>query len=109
VIDGIRLSAAAGRNLTANTSGEYLDGATASFRREIIGVVGAITPWNYPLLEAIAKIIPTLAVGNTMVIKPSELNPLSTVRRRTGERNPPTGRPQRCHGRWPGRWICADR
>ncbi|EMY36208.1 aldehyde dehydrogenase [Arthrobacter crystallopoietes BAB-32] len=80
VIDGIRLSAAAGRNLTANASGEYLDGVTSSFRREPIGVVGAITPWNYPLLQAIAKIIPALAVGNTMVIKPSEMTPLSTVR-----------------------------
>ena len=80
VIDGIRLSAAAGRNLTANASGEYLEGVTSSFRREPIGVVGAITPWNYPLLQAIAKIIPALAVGNTMVIKPSELTPLSTVR-----------------------------
>ncbi|WP_394525477.1 aldehyde dehydrogenase family protein [Paenarthrobacter nicotinovorans] len=80
VIDGIRLGSAAGRNLTANASGEYLDGVTSSFRREPIGVVGAITPWNYPLLQAVAKIIPALAVGNTMVIKPSELTPLSTVR-----------------------------
>ncbi|MEU9454876.1 aldehyde dehydrogenase family protein [Streptomyces sp. NPDC048277] len=79
-VDGIRLSAAAGRSLTANASGEYLDGVTSSFRREPIGVVGAITPWNYPLLQAIAKIVPALAVGNTMVIKPSELTPLSTVR-----------------------------
>jgi betaine-aldehyde dehydrogenase len=79
-VDGVRLAAAAGRNLTANASGEYLDGVTSSFRREPIGVVGAITPWNYPLLQAIAKIVPALAVGNTMVIKPSEITPLSTVR-----------------------------
>ncbi|KAA9164014.1 aldehyde dehydrogenase family protein [Amycolatopsis acidicola] len=79
-VDGVRLGATAGRNLTAPSAAEYLDGATSAFRREPIGVVGAITPWNYPLLQAIAKVIPALAVGNTMVIKPSELTPLSTVR-----------------------------
>ncbi|WP_309231436.1 aldehyde dehydrogenase family protein [Nocardia sp. SYP-A9097] len=79
-VDGIRLGAAAGRNLTTPAATEYLEGVTSAFRREPIGVVGAITPWNYPLLQAIAKIIPALAVGNTMVIKPSELTPLSTVR-----------------------------
>lgn len=81
VVDYIRAYSTAGRNLSAPASGEYFDtGVTSFFRREPIGVIAGITPWNYPLVQAAGKIIPALTVGNTMVLKPSELTPLSTLR-----------------------------
>ncbi len=80
VLDSIRYFASAARSLPAQTAGQYAAGVTTMFRREPIGVVGAITPWNYPLWMAIWKIVPALATGNTMVLKPAEDTPLSTTR-----------------------------
>src|SRR3712207_9445625 len=62
------------------TSGEYLEGYTSMIRREPVGVVGQITPWNYPLMMAIWKIGPALAGGNTIVLKPAATTPLTTLR-----------------------------
>ncbi len=78
--DHLRFFAGAARVLEGRAAGEYLDGYTSMVRREPLGVVGQITPWNYPLAMAIWKIAPALAAGNTIVLKPSELTPLSTLR-----------------------------
>jgi betaine-aldehyde dehydrogenase len=78
-IDNIRFFAAAARNLEGKASGEYLDGLTSTIRREPIGVCASIAPWNYPLNMAAWKIGPALAAGNTVVIKPSELTPLTVL------------------------------
>lgn len=79
VLDAMRYFASAGRTLSAQAGGDYLDGITSTMRREPLGVVVGITPWNYPLLQAVAKIFPALAVGNTVVIKPAETTPYSTA------------------------------
>jgi len=78
--DHLRFFAGAARLLEGRAAGEYLEGYTSMVRREPLGVVGQITPWNYPLAMAIWKIAPALAAGNTIVLKPSELTPLSTLR-----------------------------
>ena len=78
--DHLRFFAGAGRVLEGKAAGEYLAGYTSMVRREPIGVVGQITPWNYPLAMAIWKIGPALAAGNAIVLKPAELTPLSTIR-----------------------------
>ena len=78
-LDAMRFFAGAGRTLSAQAGGDYLSGITSVMRREPLGVVAAITPWNYPLLQAVAKIFPALAVGNTVVIKPAETTPYSTA------------------------------
>ena len=78
-LDAMRYFAGAGRTLSAQAGGDYLGGITSVMRREPVGVVAAITPWNYPLLQAVAKIFPALAVGNTVVIKPAETTPYSTA------------------------------
>ncbi|EHN12060.1 4-aminobutyraldehyde dehydrogenase [Patulibacter medicamentivorans] len=78
--DHLRFFAGAARNLEGKAAGEYAEGYTSFVRREPLGVVGQITPWNYPLAMAIWKIGPALAAGNTIVLKPSELTPLTTVR-----------------------------
>src|SRR3712207_7553891 len=78
--DCLRFFAGAARTMQGPTSGEYLEGYTSMIRREPVGVVGQITPWNYPLMMAIWKIGPALAGGNTIVIKPAETTPLSTLR-----------------------------
>lgn len=77
--DHLRFFAGAGL-LEGKASGEYLEGYTSTIRHEPVGVVGQITPWNYPLCMAIWKIGPALAAGNTIVLKPSELTPLTTIR-----------------------------
>jgi len=77
--DVLRFMAGAARVSHGPAAGEYLTGSTSMTRREPVGVVGLITPWNYPLMEAMWKIAPALAAGNTVVIKPSELTPLSTI------------------------------
>ena len=79
-IDAIRFAAGTARALSGQASGEYLAGATSLFLREPYGVVAAVTPWNFPLLQAVVKVGAALAVGNTMVLKPAELTPLSTAR-----------------------------
>src|ERR1700744_2881919 len=78
--DHLRFFAGAARVLEGRAAGEYVEGYTSMIRREPVGVVGQITPWNYPLAMAIWKIAPALAAGNTIVLKPSELTPLSTLR-----------------------------
>jgi betaine-aldehyde dehydrogenase len=78
--DNLRFFASAARNMEGRATGEYLEGYTSMVRREPIGVVGQITPWNYPLLMAVWKIGPALATGNTTVLKPAETTPLSTVK-----------------------------
>jgi betaine-aldehyde dehydrogenase len=78
--DNLRFFAGAGRNLEGKASGEYVQGRTSLIRREPLGVVGQITPWNYPLMMAVWKIGPALAAGNTVVLKPAETTPLSTLK-----------------------------
>ncbi len=78
--DRLRFFAGAGRCLDGRASGEYAAGYTSMIRREAIGVAGLVTPWNYPLLTAVTKLAPALAAGNTVVLKPSEQTPLSTLR-----------------------------
>jgi 1-pyrroline dehydrogenase len=79
-IDRLRFFGGAGRTLEGRSAGEYARGYTSIIRREPIGVAGLITPWNYPLLTAITKMSPALAAGNTIVLKPSEQTPLTTLR-----------------------------
>jgi betaine-aldehyde dehydrogenase/aminobutyraldehyde dehydrogenase len=76
----LRFYAGAARTLDGQSAGEYTRGYTSMVRREPIGVVGAIAPWNYPIQMAAWKIGPPIAAGNTLVLKPSELTPLSTLR-----------------------------
>ncbi len=80
VSEVLRFMGAAARTLQSPGTEEYLDGHLSMLRREPHGVVGAITPWNYPLMTASWKFAAALAMGNTMVLKPSELTPLTTLR-----------------------------
>ena len=77
--DQIRFFAGAARLLEGKSAGEYIEGTTSYVRREPIGVVGQVTPWNFPFLMAIWKIGPALATGNTIVLKPSDTTPESTL------------------------------
>jgi betaine-aldehyde dehydrogenase len=77
--DQLRFFAGAARTMEGRAAGEYMEGHTSFIRREPVGVVGQITPWNYPLMMAIWKIGPALAAGNTIVLKPAETTPLSTL------------------------------
>ena len=79
MVDQLRFFAGAARVLEGRSAGEYLAGHTSWIRREPIGVVGQITPWNYPLMMAVWKIAPALAAGNTVVLKPSETTPVTTL------------------------------
>jgi 1-pyrroline dehydrogenase len=79
-VDNWRFFASAGRFLEGKPAGEYLDGYTSMVRRDPIGVIGSITPWNYPLNMATWKLAPALAAGNTVVLKPSELTPFTALR-----------------------------
>jgi len=79
-VDQLRFFAGAARDLDGRSAGEYLEGHTSFVRREPIGVIGQVTPWNYPLNMAIWKIAPAIAAGNTVVLKPSDTTPLTTVR-----------------------------
>jgi betaine-aldehyde dehydrogenase len=78
-VDQIRFFAGAARVLEGRASGEYLKDHTSSIRREPIGVVGQVTPWNYPLMMMVWKIAPALAAGNCVVLKPSDTTPASTT------------------------------
>ena len=78
--DNLRYFAGAARILEGRASGEYMRGYTSMIRREPVGVVGSIAPWNYPLMMAIWKIGPALAAGNTVILKPSEWTPLTALR-----------------------------
>lgn len=79
-VDNWKFFASAGRFLEGKAAGEYLEGYTSFTRRDPIGVIGSIAPWNYPLNMATWKLGPALAAGNTVVIKPSELTPLSLLK-----------------------------
>ena len=78
--DNLRFFAGAARVLEGRSTGEYMRGYTSMIRREPLGIVGGIAPWNYPLMMAIWKIAPALAAGNVQVVKPSEQTPLTTLR-----------------------------
>ena len=78
-IDNVAFFAGAARHLEGKASAEYSGDHTSSIRREAVGVVATITPWNYPLQMAVWKVIPALAAGCTVVIKPAELTPLTTL------------------------------
>ena len=80
VVDCFRFFAGAVRNMHGAVAGEYMAGHTSMIRRDPIGVVGSIAPWNYPLMMAAWKLAPALAGGNTIVIKPSEQTPLTTLK-----------------------------
>ena len=78
--DNLRFFAGGCRTMETQGAGEYMPGYTSMLRREPLGVVASITPWNYPMMMAAWKIGPALAAGNTVVLKPSELTPLSTLK-----------------------------
>jgi 1-pyrroline dehydrogenase len=79
-VDNLRFFGSAARFLEGRAAGEYLEDRTSYVRRDPLGVVAGIAPWNYPLNMAVWKLGPALAAGNTMVLKPSELTPLSILR-----------------------------
>jgi len=78
-VDQIRFFAGAARNLEGRSAGEYMKDHTSFIRREPIGVIGQVTPWNYPLNMAVWKFAPAVAAGNTTVLKPSDTTPQSTL------------------------------
>ncbi len=78
--DNLRFFAGAARLMEGRAAGEYMADHTSWIRREPVGVVASIAPWNYPLMMAVWKIAPALAAGNTVVLKPSEQTPLTTLR-----------------------------
>ncbi|MFN7245065.1 MAG: aldehyde dehydrogenase family protein, partial [Dietzia cercidiphylli] len=80
VVDCFRFFAGAVRNMAGVVAGEYLPGHTSMVRRDAVGVVGSIAPWNYPLMMMAWKLAPALAGGNTVVFKPSEQTPLSALK-----------------------------
>ncbi len=80
MVDNLRYFAGAARNLEGRAAGEYTEGYTSFIRREAVGVIGQITPWNYPIMMAIWKIGPALATGNTIVLKPAETTPITTIK-----------------------------
>ncbi|MFD8649772.1 gamma-aminobutyraldehyde dehydrogenase [Streptomyces mirabilis] len=79
MVDQIRFFAGAARMLEGRSAGEYMEGMTSIIRREPIGVCAQVAPWNYPMMMAVWKFAPALAAGNTVVLKPSDTTPASTV------------------------------
>ncbi|MET7933160.1 gamma-aminobutyraldehyde dehydrogenase [Streptomyces sp. NPDC005322] len=79
IVDQIRFFAGAARSLEGRSAGEYMDGLTSIIRREPIGVCAQVAPWNYPLMMGVWKFAPAIAAGNTVVLKPSDTTPASTV------------------------------
>jgi betaine-aldehyde dehydrogenase len=80
MVDNLRFFAGAARCLEGRAAGEYVGGYTSIIRREPVGVIGQIAPWNYPLMMAVWKIGPALAAGNTVVLKPAETTPLTVLK-----------------------------
>src|SRR5213080_3484600 len=78
--DNLRFFAGAARNLEGKSAGEYIKGYTSMIRREPLGIVAGICPWNYPLMMAVWKLGPALAGGNVQILKPSEQTPMSLLR-----------------------------
>ncbi|MES4888631.1 gamma-aminobutyraldehyde dehydrogenase [Streptomyces sp. NPDC096012] len=79
MVDHIRFFAGAARLLEGKAAGEYMDGMTSIIRREPVGVCAQVAPWNYPMMTAVWKFAPAIAAGNTVVLKPSDTTPASTV------------------------------
>ncbi|MCM1947713.1 MULTISPECIES: gamma-aminobutyraldehyde dehydrogenase [Streptomyces] len=79
MVDQIRFFAGAARLLEGRSAGEYMEGMTSIIRREPVGVCAQVAPWNYPMMMAVWKFAPALAAGNTVVLKPSDTTPASTV------------------------------
>ncbi|TXL84969.1 gamma-aminobutyraldehyde dehydrogenase [Streptomyces sp. NBC_01725] len=79
MVDQIRFFAGAARMLEGRSAGEYMDGFTSIVRREPVGVCAQVAPWNYPMMMAVWKFAPALAAGNTVVLKPSDTTPASTL------------------------------
>lgn len=79
MVDQIRFFAGAARVLEGRSAGEYMKGHTSWIRREPIGVVGQVTPWNYPMMMAVWKFAPAIAAGNTVVLKPSDTTPATSL------------------------------
>jgi betaine-aldehyde dehydrogenase len=80
MVDNLRFFAGAARTLEGRPAGEYLEGYTSVVRREPVGVIGQIAPWNYPLMMAVWKVGPALATGNTVVLKPAPTTPITALR-----------------------------
>jgi betaine-aldehyde dehydrogenase len=80
MVDQIRFFAGAARCLEGKSAGEYMTGFTSMIRREPVGVCAQVTPWNYPMMMAVWKWAPAIAAGNTVVLKPSDTTPVSTVK-----------------------------
>ena len=78
-VDNIRFIAGASRMLEGKAMGEYVQEGTSAIRREPIGVIGVITPWNYPLMMVIWRAFPALAMGNSVIVKPASYTPLTTI------------------------------
>lgn len=79
MVDQIRFFAGAARLLEGRSAGEYMEGMTSIVRREPVGVCAQVAPWNYPMMMAVWKFAPALAAGNTVVLKPSDTTPASTI------------------------------
>src|SRR5262249_24741574 len=111
MLDQIRFFAGAARVLGGLSAGEYLAGHTSWIRREPIGVVGQVTPWNYPLMMMIWKIAPALAAGNTVVLKPSDTTPASStlLADLAQEFLPPGGLNAECRDRDTGRRLVGHK
>ncbi len=80
MVDQLRFFAGAARILEGKSTGEYMSGYTSMIRREPVGVIGQVAPWNYPMMMAVWKFAPAIAAGNTVVLKPSDTTPVTTVR-----------------------------
>ena len=80
MVDNLRFFAGAARNLEGKASAEYVEGYTSILRREPLGIVAGITPWNYPLMMVVWKLGPALAAGNVQILKPAEQTPLTLLR-----------------------------
>jgi betaine-aldehyde dehydrogenase len=108
-VDQLRFFAGAARMLDGRASGEYLAGHTSMIRREPVGVCAQIAPWNYPLMMAVWKVGPALAAGNTVVLKPAETTPVTTVRLAeiAAEQLPPGTFNVVCGDRGTGRLLAA--
>jgi betaine-aldehyde dehydrogenase len=111
ILDNLRFFAGAARNLEGKSAGEYRPGFTSYVRREPIGVVGQIAPWNYPLMMAVWKLAPAIAAGNTVVLKPAETTPASAVMiaEMASEILPPGVFNVVCGGRETGQALVAHR
>ena len=97
-VDNMRFFAGAARTLEGRAAGEYMSGYTSIIRRDPIGVVGAVAPWNYPLMMAVWKLCPAIMAGNTLVLKPSEQTPLTTLALAELAADLSRRRPERHHG-----------